>query len=78
MASNEDVNMANSVYDKIFECIGDSSNNKMRGHSLDASAHRSRSLSIFLSKDKEKYHVQVKKASDRISKDKPVASLDNI
>jgi len=72
MALNKDCYMADDIYNKMFKRIGDLNVDKMRNCSLDASVHRPRSLLMSSSKDKEKYHIQVKKASDRIDKDEPV------
>ena len=57
MAATKDVNIADSVYNNIFDCIGDLSAKEVRGCSLDASTHRSRSSSISSSKDGKDYHV---------------------
>jgi len=57
IASIEDINMADGVYNKIFDTIGNLGTKEVRGRSLDASVHRSRSPSISLSEDEEEYHV---------------------
>ena len=77
MAFIKDINMADGVYNKIFNTIGNLSTEEVRGCSLEASAHRPRSHSIFLNEDEEEYHVRVKKASNRMDKDEPVALSDS-
>ena len=72
IALNEDCYMANSVYNRMFKQIGNLNVDKVRDHSLDASAYRPRSPSMSSTEDKKKYHVQVKKVSNRMDKDEPV------
>lgn len=61
----------------MFKQIGDLNVDKVRDCSLDTSAYRSRSPSIFSSKVGEEYYIQVKKASDRMDKDEPVVLSNN-
>jgi len=77
MAVTKDINMADSVYNNIFDYISDLSAEEVRGHSLDTSAHRSRSSLMSSSKDSEDYHVQVQRESNKIVEDKPVASSNS-
>ena len=66
MASIKDINMADGVYNKIFNTISNFSAEEVRGHFLEASTPRPRSSLIFSSEDEEEYHVQVKKTSDKM------------
>ena len=77
MAATEDINIADSVYNNIFDCIGNLSAKEVRGCSLDASTHRTRSPLISSSKDSEDYHVQVQRESDKMVKDEPVTSSNS-
>jgi len=51
---------------------------KVRGCSLDVSAHRLRSPSISLSKNEEEYYIRIQHKSDRMDEDKPVNSPDSV
>jgi len=77
MASIEDINMADSVYNKIFDTIGKFGAEEVSGYSFEASAYRSRSPLISSSEDEDEYHVQIKKASDRMDKNESVALSDS-
>ena len=44
---------------------------EVRGHSLDASAHKPRSPSVLLSESEKEYHVRVQQESDRMDEDEP-------
>ena len=77
MAATEDVNIADSVYNNIFDCIGNLSAKEVRGRSLDASTHRPRSPLISSSKDSEDYYVQVQRESDKMVEDEPVTSSNS-
>jgi len=77
MALNEDCYMADSVYNKMFKWIGDLDIDKVRDHSLDASAHRPRSPLMSSSKDEEEYHIRVKKVSNRMNKDKSIVLFNS-
>jgi len=57
MAAIENVNIADGVYNNIFDCISNLSIKKVGDHSLNTSAHRPRSPSIFSSKDSKNYYV---------------------
>jgi len=72
----EDIDM---VTDLIGATLNLNNNlDEVRGHSLDVSAHRPRSPSILLSKNKEKYHVRVQCESDRMDEDEPVNSPGSV
>ena len=77
MAVTEDVNMVDSVYNDIFDYIGDLSVEEVRGHSLDASIHRPRFSLMFLSEDGKNYHAWVQKESDKMVEDKLVMSSNS-
>jgi len=51
---------------------------KVRGYSLALSTYRPRSPSMFLSECNEKYHIRVKKKSNRMDEDEPATSTDSI
>jgi len=57
IASIEDINMTDSVYNKIFDTIGNLGAEEVKGHSFETSTHRPRSFSISSSEDEEEYHV---------------------
>jgi len=60
-----------------FLGIGDKFD-EMRGRSLVLSAHRPRFPPISLSEYDEKYYICVKRDSDRMEEDEPVASISSI
>ena len=51
--------------------------NKMRGHSLDASIHRPRSLSISSSECDKEYHIRIQRESEKMVKDNNNIELAN-
>ena len=55
----------------------DNNYDEVRDCSLDMSAHRPRSLSMSSSKYDKKYHIYVKRESDRMVEDEPVNSLNS-
>jgi len=66
-----------------FDMAVDSGNDlftdkKVRGHSLALSTHRLRTPSMSSSKCNEKYHVCVKRHSNRMDEDKPIISVGSI
>ena len=62
--------------DNLFDI--DDKFDEMRGHSLALSAHRPRSPSIPSSDCDEKYHIWVKRKSNRINEDEPITSVGSI
>ena len=54
--------------------------NEVRGHSLDLSIHRPRSLSLLLlvSDCDEEYHVHVQRKSNKMNEDKSINLSENI
>ena len=77
IASNEDNNMTVDSFDALFEKISENYD-EMRGCSLALSAHSPRTSSMSSSDYKEEYAVRVKRISDRMDKDEPIASLDSV
>jgi len=67
-----DIDMAVDSVNNLF------TGNEVRGHSLALSAHRSRSLLMSSSECDEKYHIHVKRDSDRMEEDESVTSISSI
>ena len=74
--SSQDINIVIDPLENLFD-IGDNCD-KVRGHSLEISAHKPRFLSISLSNYDEEYYIWVKRESDRMVKDEPVNSIGSI
>ena len=77
MATTEDINIVDGIYNSFFDCISNLSAEEVRSRSLDTSAHRPKSSLISLSEDGEDYHVWVQRKSDKIVKDKLVMSSNS-
>ena len=76
MASSNDINIDVNPLDNLFDV--DDNFDKMRGCSLALSVYRPRSSSLFSSDCEEEYHIRVKRESNRIDEDNPVASAGSI
>ena len=77
MATTEDINIVDGIYNSFFDCISNLSAEEVRSRSLDTSAHRPKSSLMSLSEDGKDYHVQVQRESDKIVKDKLVMSSNS-
>ena len=82
MSSNSLKVVFNDI-DMVIDPIGAMFNlnnnfDKVRGCSLDASAHKPRSPSVLSSVSEEEYHVRVQRESDRMDEDKPDNSPGNV
>jgi len=69
--------------DIVFELLDnlqslDDKFDEVRGHSLALSTHRPRSPSMSSSECDKKYHICVKRDSDKMDKDEPTTSVDSI
>ena len=76
MASSQDINMVVNLLDNLFD-IGNNYN-KVRSHSLEMSAHRSRFPLILSSECNEEYHIHVKRESNKVDENEPVNSIGSI
>jgi len=76
MTPIQDNGIVVDLFDNLLG-IGDKFD-EMRGCSLALSAHRSRSPSMSLSECNKKYHVHVKRDSDRMEENEPVISVGSI
>jgi len=76
MSSNNDVEMVNDLIEDLFmkNC---NNYDEMRDYTLASFTHRSRTLSLSLSNNKENYVTRVQRESDRMVEDDPVASTDS-
>jgi len=78
--SSQDLNIDVDPVSTMFEL--NHIDDKVRGHSLDASIHRPRSPSMSSSKCDKEYHICVQRESKKMVKDdndiKPTNSIDSI
>jgi len=76
MNSSQDINMVIDLLENLFD-IGDNYD-EIRDRSLEMSIYKPRSSSILSSKCNKEYHIQVKRESDKMVKNKPINSIGSI
>jgi len=78
LVPSQDIDIAINPVEAMFNL--NNKFNEVRGHSLDLSIHRPRSLSLLLlvSDYDEEYHVHIQQESNKMNEDKPVNLLENV
>jgi len=66
---NNDIDMVTDPIGAMFNL--NNNFDEVRGHSLDASAHKPKSPSVLSSESEKEYHVYVQQESDRMNEDEP-------